>query len=324
MRASSILGTIAILVTFALAGCGGPSAAEEASSTASDYFKSLGSANASATCALLTAAGKKQLATDANEFDGAYGCIEAARVAGEVYAAGLTNNAQLQLEGSNGKAEVSGTTAEVTFASKGELPEQRVALVRSGETWKVNKVTTSGAKDASRVTPDVLSSLSPATAGKWRVIYSGNTDADLPSRTTWTIKSCDSGACGFRAKSSFNNSKFKFRFDKAVGDFTSNERITSDCVNTATKEVMVKNAYKDLTRWNVQPSKAVLTDGKLTGVEMTGTREVTSQVSSAAEAEGCDDPSDEDTYESVRFVRVNPPNGKEVILNAGPEGEQGE
>ncbi len=324
MRNSSIFSTLAILAAVAVAGCGGPSDAEQASTTASEYFKSLGTANASTTCSLLTAAGKKQLATDANEFDGAYGCVEAARIASEAYAAGLTQAGRTHLEGTNGKAALSGTTAEVTFAKAGSLPEQRVSLVKSGDTWKINKVATEGASDSSRATPDVLAGRSPNVAGEWRVIYSGDTDANEPSRTTWTISSCKSGACGFKAKSSYKKSKFAFRYDRAVGDFTYNRREAGDCVNTDTNEVLVKDAYKYLDRWNLKPTTAVLSEAKLIATELEGTREFTSQLSSGGESEGCQDNSDEDTFETVRFVRVNPPKGKELTLPGGLEGEQGE
>lgn len=84
----------------------------------------------------------------------------------------------------------------------------------------------------------------PRIAGTWRVVYrpTGG-DARTLHRTWKALPTCIWGACTVRMRSSDRGSVFRFKFDRAIGDYTRSEAEPYDCSYLQSKRLVVSNAY---------------------------------------------------------------------------------
>jgi hypothetical protein len=154
----------------------------------------------------------------------------------------------------------------------------------------------------------------PRVEGSWRALYSPLDSEQAPDRTTWKIAPlCKYGACGFKAKSS-GGSAFRYRFDKAIGDYRSVFKWEDDCGNAATREVVHENAYIHRAHATLEPVVAVETAGGQFATELVGTR-ITQSNLKPKFYEYCENGST--VQESMRLVRVDPPRGQQVSVQPG-------
>lgn len=164
-------------------------------------------------------------------------------------------------------------------------------------------------------TPKPASDTRPRVEGKWRVRYT-ETRGEA-ARTTWNVTpKCGAGACSFTANSS-SKTTLPFRFDKAIGDYTSRYTFKTDCVDEVSGRTLVKNAFKVHQQINTEVSRVITTDGRKYATEMTGTRSFRPTVLPIGAKEDCPAAPTVET-QSVRAVRIDPPPGRTTPFD--PEG----
>lgn len=303
------------LCALGMAGCGGSTdESSEATKAATGYYTALAAGNAAAVCDALSASGRQQLVDDVAAIGGAANCVDAARKARAILSAYLTPAAFGQIgQTEAGAARVDGSSATVAMPFTRTLSPEQVRLVKEKAGWKVNQVSSRGADPAAvTILPKLPGDQRPRVEGRWRVVYTG-VGADDPARTTWkTTANCDVGACDFKAKSSYRHSKFAFKLDKTVGDYTSKKVTKDDCTRTS-GEVVQKDGYRGVDTWAMHVTKAVFAAGKQVATEMRADRRQTISTTSEASAQGCSDATDDQQpTERVRLIRIDAPAGDEV------------
>ena len=112
---------------------------------------------------------------------------------------------------------------------------------------------------------------------------------------------------------------FGFRFDDAIGDYTTEFEYTQNCTNFTTDEVIAKNAYEVDVQMTLQVLQSVRTsEDDLYATEMYGQRTDRAVLSSEGEVGGCEP--GETTQDDMRVVRIDPPTG-ETVMETGGVGE---
>jgi hypothetical protein len=189
-----------------------------------------------------------------------------------------------------------------------------VAGCGSDDSPEHERASTAKATPTETATPTPTPDPRPRVEGAWRVVFTPRDPEMDPDRVNWTITSrCAEGACGGRIQSSTGR-RFKLTFDEAIGDYGTNSRGTSDCVNLTTNELIFKNAYKNRTIGNLAVTQSVKTEDGEFATEMFGEWRTRSTMKPAAE--GTCDPA-ELLVDDVRAVRKDAPEGEPGSVGLG-------
>jgi hypothetical protein len=159
--------------------------------------------------------------------------------------------------------------------------------------------------DTDKPKPEAKVNHKPRVEGRWRVVYTPLQGQE--QRATWTVTpDCDIGACGFTIKST-GGAAHHFLYDRAIKDWTGNDRQTSTCADQDTGEVSAKRGYRIRSQINLTPIRVVRTRRATYVTEMFGDRRERFDVTAEGEAAGCFSQTSQD---GVRAVRIDSPSGK--------------
>ena len=128
---------------------------------------------------------------------------------------------------------------------------------------------------------------------------------------------CPTGACSFRADSRTTGNRFRYRFDKALGDYLDTYQYTEDCVNSKTEEALVADGYKVSVTDQLSVVDSVIADadGVDYATQMVGTSQEEPTLTPEADAAGC---SAKDLNYDLLVIRTDQPEGDPA--NPPPEG----
>lgn len=142
----------------------------------------------------------------------------------------------------------------------------------------------------------------PRVDGRWRVVYRPADYTGQTTRATWRITpACSAGPCGFLVRSS-TKTKFRYRFDDAIGDYTFTEHPYRSCQNGSGR-VLVKRGYAVSRQVNLRVTASTASGVGRTATRMKGTDSSLLRTTKKAGLAGCSDaPKETDRVIAVRLA----------------------
>jgi hypothetical protein len=150
----------------------------------------------------------------------------------------------------------------------------------------------------------------PRVDGTWRIVTTSLDREAREDRFTWSVTpECATGPCGFRVSSKTTGNKFRFSFDKAIGDYLRNYRLVDNCVNQSTGALIAKNGYRVSIKSIMRVTDSVISeeDGVDYATQMSGEDREEVRLTPEAEAAGC---SSKGRKYSVLAIRLDKPAGE--------------
>lgn len=148
----------------------------------------------------------------------------------------------------------------------------------------------------------------PRVEGRWRLVVTPREEDRPTERVTYRVRAlCEAGACSFRATSVRGVAR-RFRFDDAIGDYTSTFNAWASCGDEAPGTTIAERAYKLRAQITLHVTEAVTTQDGDYATEMRGTmieRELLRPEYVGRCSEG------RTLRYELRFVRGDPPPGEQ-------------